>query len=127
MHAPTYVYMTAAKHILLYLLRIKSHGIVLRASTSVDLRVYTDSDWAAATYLAYNPSFPHVTVAYCDNLAATYLAYNPVMYSRTKHINIDYHFVRKKLADVFTKALSGPKFRLAISNLCRLQPTQIKG
>jgi hypothetical protein len=58
---------------------------------------------------------------WCDNLGATYLSANPIFHARTKHIEIDYHFVRERvaqnhfdikfistkdqIADGFTKAL----------------------
>ncbi|XP_019153490.1 PREDICTED: uncharacterized protein LOC109149962 [Ipomoea nil] len=66
------------------------------------------------------------TTLWCDNLGATYLAANPVFHARTKHVEIDFHFVRDKvaaedfivnfvstkdqLADIFTKPLPAPRF-----------------
>jgi hypothetical protein len=32
---------------------------------------------------------------WCDNLGATYLTANPVFYAQTKHVEVDYHFVRE--------------------------------
>ena len=61
------------------------------------------------------------TVVYCDNISAAYLSMNPVQHQRTKHIEIDLHFVRDRVAlgearvlhvptslqyaDIFTKGL----------------------
>ncbi|XP_051190268.1 uncharacterized mitochondrial protein AtMg00810-like [Lolium perenne] len=66
------------------------------------------------------------TVVYCDNVSAVYLSSNPVQHQRTKHVEIDLHFVRDKVtlgevrvlhvpttsqfADVFTKGLPSPVF-----------------
>ncbi|KAL6974688.1 Beta-galactosidase 8 [Sarracenia purpurea var. burkii] len=63
---------------------------------------------------------------YCDNKAAINIAHNPVQHDRTKHIEVDRHFIKEKLnngsicmpyvksedqlADVFTKGLSSRVF-----------------
>jgi hypothetical protein len=65
---------------------------------------------------------PHAAKLWCDNLGAKYLSANPVFHARTKHIEVDFHFVRERvsqrlleiefipsgdqIADGFTKALS---------------------
>ena len=51
-------------------------------------------------------SFP--TLLYCDNISATYLAANPIHHARTRHIKLDYHFVRKKVAFSIHRVLFVP-------------------
>jgi len=36
-------------------------------------------------------------VIYCDNISSILLANNPVYHARTKHIEVHYHFIRKKI------------------------------
>ena len=70
---------------------------------------------------------------WCGNLGATYLSANPVFHARTKHIEIDLHFIRERvankeleirfipskdqLADGFTKALPTRSFEEFHRNL----------
>ncbi|XP_038981589.1 uncharacterized mitochondrial protein AtMg00810-like, partial [Phoenix dactylifera] len=81
-----------------------------------------------------SPTTP--TKLYYDNVSAMALASNPVFHARTKHIEVDYHFVREKVhsgeiclahissqdqpADVFTKALSAARHNLLCSKLMAL-------
>jgi histone deacetylase 1/2 len=36
---------------------------------------------------------------WCDNLGATYLSGNPIFHARTKHIEIDFHFIRERISN----------------------------
>jgi hypothetical protein len=42
---------------------------------------------------------PKAARLWCDNLGATYLSANPIFHARTKHIKIEYHFVRERVAN----------------------------
>nr|GEU43490.1 ribonuclease H-like domain-containing protein [Tanacetum cinerariifolium] len=73
------------------------------------------------------------TLVYCDNVSAIYMSANPVQHQRTKHIEIDIHFVRDMVkaghvwvlhvpsrfqyADIFTKGLPSALFEDFRSNL----------
>ncbi|GJX01277.1 ribonuclease H-like domain-containing protein [Tanacetum coccineum] len=82
------------------------------------------------------------TLVYCDNGSAVFLSCNPVQHQRTKHIEIDIHFVRDlvdagqvrvlhvpscyQFADIFTKGLSSTlfeEFRSSLSVRCPPAPT----
>ncbi|GKB78260.1 ribonuclease H-like domain-containing protein [Tanacetum coccineum] len=49
-----------------------------------------------------------VTLVYCDNVSAVYMSANPVQHQRTKHIEIDIHFVRDKVAAGHVRVLHVP-------------------
>ena len=54
----------------------------------------------------------HPMVLYYDNQAAISIAKNPVHHDRTKHVEIDRHFIKEKIeeGDILTKALARVNF-----------------
>ncbi|GKD20910.1 ribonuclease H-like domain-containing protein [Tanacetum coccineum] len=48
------------------------------------------------------------TLVYCDNVSAVYMSANPVQHQRTKHIEIDIHFVRDFVASGQVRVLHVP-------------------
>jgi len=47
------------------------------------------------TEIGFEPKDP--MLLYCDNQAAREIANNPVQYDRTKHIEVDRHFIKETL------------------------------
>ncbi|XP_042448038.1 secreted RxLR effector protein 161-like [Zingiber officinale] len=80
---------------------------------------------------------------YCDNQSTIHLAENPVFHTRTKHVEVHYHFIREKVlqgeiemrqistddqvADVFTKSLSTNKFKMFRYQLSTVQRVGVEG
>ena len=60
--------------------------------------------WVHKLLYELGVSHPPAGRLWCDNIGATYLLANQVFHARTKHIEIDFHFVReqvtKKLLDI---------------------------
>lgn len=103
---------------------------VARSSTKVEYKGLADASaevtWLVSLLRELRIHLSSPPRLWCDNLGATYLCANPIFHARTKHVEIDYHFVRDKvasgelavqfisskdqLADIFTKALPSTHF-----------------
>jgi histone deacetylase 1/2 len=76
--------------------------IVARSSTEVEYKALADGTvevlWLRylLTDLCFSPSF--VTTIWCNNLGVTYLFANLIFHTRTKHVEVDYHFVHDRVA-----------------------------
>ena len=108
----------------------RKQATVSRSSTEAEYKAVADVTakiiWIQSLLRGLRVSSAHPPVLWCDNIGATYLSSNPVFHARTKHIEVDYHFVREcvaqrllcikfisskdQLADIFTKPLPQPQF-----------------
>jgi len=104
---------------------------VSRSSTESEYKALADTvaelTWLQTLLRELRVTTPAAPTLWCDNLGATYLSANPVFHARTKHVEVDFHFVREKvargqlavqfistddqIADVFTKPLPTPRFQ----------------
>jgi len=92
--------------------------------------------WLRQLLLELHCPLTRSTLVYCDNVSVVYLSTNPVQHQRTKHVEIDLHFVREhvavgdvrvlhvpmtsQFADIFTKGLPTSvftEFRTSL-NIC---------
>jgi len=108
----------------------KRQTTVSRSSAEAEYRAIANAvsecSWLRQLLAELLYKIPSATVAFCDNISSVYMAHNPVHHRRTKHIELDIHFVREKvaigelrvthvpsawqLADVFTKGLPSALF-----------------
>ncbi|GJV45763.1 hypothetical protein Tco_1430299 [Tanacetum coccineum] len=141
---------------LMYLKGTPSLGLWYPKCLGFDLKGYSDSDyagcnmdrkstssasttscctnilWMKSQLTDYDIIYEKVPI-FCDNTSAIAISNNPVLHSRTKHIDIRYHFIRDyifkgdielhfiptqyQLADIFTKPLDEPTFKRLIVEL----------
>lgn len=103
------------------------------ATTAADLT------WLSYILRDIGVSLRHPPVLFCVNISALSMTTNHVFHTRTKHIELDFHFVREKvncgllttsyvtsssrLADIFTKALPKSTFQFLLDKLGVLPPS----
>nr|GEV44132.1 putative ribonuclease H-like domain-containing protein [Tanacetum cinerariifolium] len=150
-------HLTTVKRIFWYLKDTIHMGLWYPKDTSFELTAFSDSDhagcldsrkstsggiqflggdklvcWSSKKQDYYGFHFDKIPM-YCDSKAAIAISYNPVQHSRTKHIDVRYHFIKEKvkkgivellfakteyqLADLFTKALPEERFKYLIRQL----------
>jgi histone deacetylase 1/2 len=78
----------------------KKQPLVARSSTEAEYRSMANTTaelmWIQSLLQELKVPY-HVPTLLCDNLSAVSLAHNPVLHARTKHIELDIHFVREKV------------------------------
>ncbi|XP_070667888.1 uncharacterized protein [Malus domestica] len=154
MQCPMVSHYTAVKRILRYLKGTMTYGLSYSHS-ALDIKAFSDADWAGdpndrrsttglVVYLGSNPiswsskkqqtiTISSVPILFCDNMLAIALSFNTVQHQRTKHIEVDVHFVRERVAqnhlhvqfvsskeqfaNILTKGLNAPLFHTHCNNL----------
>jgi hypothetical protein len=122
----------------------KRQPTVSRSSAEAEYRAVAngvaEATWLQQLLQELRHPLQSATLVYCDNVSAVYLSTNPVQHQRTKHVEIDLHFVRERVAigavrvlhvpttlqfaDIFTKGLPSSVF----SDFCfslNVRPTDV--
>lgn len=108
----------------------RKQKVVSRSSTESEYRALADLAaeiaWIRSLLFELKLPLPRKPILWCDNLSAKALASNPVLHARSKHIEIDVHYIRDQvlqnkvvvayvpttdqIADCLTKPLSHTRF-----------------
>ncbi|GJW33150.1 ribonuclease H-like domain-containing protein [Tanacetum coccineum] len=133
MHDPREPHFAALKRILRYVRETVDFSLQLYVFATTSLVGYTDADWAGcpSTYSAeaeyrgvanvvaetawirnllreLHSPLSTATLVYCDNVSAVYMSANHVQHQRTKHNEIDIHFVRDMVTVGHVRGLHVP-------------------
>ena len=122
--------------------KTKKQGTVSRSSVEAEYRamatVTSEFIWIKSFLAAMGVFHTTPMKLFCDNQATLHIAKNPVFHERTKHIEMDCHFVRERLlsgdlvtgyvaskhqvADILTKALGKQSFHFLTSKMGIVNP-----
>lgn len=126
----------------------KKQSVVARSSTESEYRSLAqhaaEMSWLQELLSELKFKCSSIPVIWCDNQSPSALASNPVYHARTKHIELDVHFVRDKvldkkleiryipsveqIADCLTKSLPIPRFRYLVDKLnVTMSPYRLRG
>jgi len=114
----------------------KKQSVVARSSAKVEFRAMAqrvcETLWLKILLTKLGFDSKDSMRLYCDNKAAISIAHNPVQHDRSKHVEIDRHFIKEKfrkgiictpyvktgeLADMLTKGVSSSILHSALSKL----------
>jgi histone deacetylase 1/2 len=126
----------------------KKQFVMSRSSTEAEYRsmalATAELYWIRMFFKELGIGISCTPTLWCDNISAIALASNPVFHARTKHVEIDYHFIREKVcnrdgkvqyistldqvADIFTKGQSAQRFQVLKHKLMVCScPMNLKG
>ncbi|GKB00881.1 ribonuclease H-like domain-containing protein [Tanacetum coccineum] len=107
----------------------KRQQVVSRSSVEAEYRVVAnvvaESAWLRNLLLELFCPLSRATVVFCDNISAVYLASNPVQHQRTKHIEINLHFVRERVGFGHVRVLHVPSAHQFADTFTKGLPSQL--
>ncbi|KAM0961429.1 hypothetical protein ACFX2A_021177 [Malus domestica] len=126
----------------------KKQHTVARSSTEAEYRslahISAEITWICKIFNDIAFPLSKVSVLWCENISTIFLTSNPIFHARTKHVEIDYHYIRElvlasllfvrfvpshnQIADIHTKSLSKAQFQLLKSKLSLgVPPLSLRG
>ncbi|CAH9073126.1 unnamed protein product [Cuscuta epithymum] len=122
--------------------KTKKQHTVSRSSAEAEYRsmaaLTAELKWLKGLLFSLGIAHSRPMSLYCDSRSALHIAQNPVFHERTKHIEVDCHYVRdalqeglisahhvsthEQLADIFTKALGKRQFFYLLRKLGIFDP-----
>jgi hypothetical protein len=90
----------------------KRQNIVSRSSAEAEYHAMAngmaEACWLRQLLVELHSPLSWATLVYCDNVSTVYLSTNPVQHQRTKHVEIDLHFVHKRVVIEDVRVLHVP-------------------
>ena len=79
----------------------KRQTAVSRSSAEAEYRAVANAvaevSWLRQLLAELHAPVSRAALVYCDNISTVYMSANPVQHQRTKHVEIDLHFVRERV------------------------------
>ena len=117
--------------------RSKKQIVVARSSAEAEYRAMAhgvcEAIWIKRLLEELKIEYEAPIQLYCDNQSTISIAHNPIHHDRTKHVEVDRHFIKEKidggiisiryvhtdhqLADILTKGLSDQVFNFLVNKL----------
>jgi hypothetical protein len=90
----------------------KRQNVVSRSSAEAEYHIVAngvaEACWLRQLLVELHSPLSWATLVYYNNVGVVYLSTNPVQHQRTKHVEIDLHFVRERVAVRDVRALHVP-------------------